>query len=142
MHAPGTPADRKHSDSFLAPLERALVARLMPLIPGWIHTQHLTLMTIVWTLQVVGASALARRDSRWMWAVSVAIAFQYLTDAIDGKVGKLRGDGLVRWGYYMDHLLDYAFLSAILIGYMLLLPGEHQYLMMLALAVSAGFMAS
>jgi hypothetical protein len=51
----------------------------------------------------------AARDLRWLWGVSAMIFMQYATDHYDGKLGKYRGTGLVRWGYYMDHLLDYFF---------------------------------
>jgi hypothetical protein len=47
---------------------------------------------------------------------------QYVTDHYDGKIGKYRNTGLVRWGYYMDHLLDYVFLCSIIIGYAFILP--------------------
>ena len=67
---------------------------------------------------------------------------QYLTDAVDGKIGKARKTMLVAWGYYMDHLLDYVFLCSILLGYTLLLPSSLHLLMMLALAVASGFMVS
>lgn len=74
--------------------------------------------------------------------MSALIILQYVTDAVDGKIGKDRSEGLVRWGYYMDHLLDYVFLSSILIGYTMLLPSQLQFLMVPALAVAAGFMVS
>ena len=45
-----------------------------------------------------------------------------MTDHYDGKIGKYRNTGLVRWGYYMDHLLDYFFLASVIIGYAFILP--------------------
>ncbi len=84
----------------------------------------------------------ARADGRWLVVMSAAIVLQYVTDALDGKIGKARGAGLMKWGYYMDHLLDYVFLSAILFAYTLLLPSDLQYLMVLTVAVSAAFMVS
>jgi phosphatidylglycerophosphate synthase len=134
--------DRKHSDSLLAPWERRVVGRLLRHVPAWVESQHLTLLTLLWSALVLSASALARGDERWLWALSGLIALQYVTDAIDGKVGTLRNAGLVRWGYYMDHLLDYVFLCAILLGYTMLLPDRSQYLMAVVLAVSGGFMVS
>jgi hypothetical protein len=55
-------------------------------------------MTLPWSGMVLGACGLARQDSRWMRVVSIGITLQYVTDAIDGKVGRIRGAGLVRWG--------------------------------------------
>ena len=134
--------DRKHSDSLLTSFERKAVAHLLEHVPLWVRPEHLTLLTLFWSALVLLASALAKGDRRWLWALSLLIACQYVTDAIDGKVGKLRNAGLVRWGYYMDHLLDYGFLCAILLGYTILLPAESQYLMTAVLAVCGGFMVS
>ena len=61
-------------------------------------------------------------------------------DHFDGKVGKFRNTGLVKWGYYMDHLLDYVFLCSILIGYALLLPARATFSLLCLLAVCGGFM--
>jgi hypothetical protein len=70
------------------------------------------------------------------------IALQWATDFFDGKVGKHRGTGLVRWGFYMDHLLDFAFLCAVLGGYALVLPASAHLSLFLALAVFGGFMVN
>ena len=135
-------ADRKYASSLLTPVERRIVPVLVRCVPGWLHSYELTLLTLLWSGLMLVAAAGARTDSRWLWAMSAVIVLQYLTDAVDGKIGRERSDGLVRWGYYMDHLLDYVFLSSILTGYTMLLPSQLQFLMVPALAVAAGFMVS
>ena len=67
------------------------------------------------------------------------ILFQYLTDHYDGKVGKYRNTGLLRWGYYMDHLLDYLFLCSVIIGYAFILPERSRYQVLFLLAVFGAF---
>jgi len=136
------PADRKSSASLLAPIERRIARETLRFVPTWLESQHLTLMTLGWSAMVLAAAIPARSDPRWLGIVSVAIVLQYVTDAVDGKVGQLRNAGLVRWGYYMDHLLDYVFLCAILITYSLLLPDRFEYLMTIVLAIAGGFMVS
>jgi archaetidylinositol phosphate synthase len=130
----------KLNDSVLAPLERRLAPALIRRVPAWLETYHLTMLTLVWSLLIVACCVLARQDLRWLWGVSIMIALQWLTDHLDGKVGKHRGTGLVRWGYYMDHLLDYVFLCALLVGYGVLLPESSGFEMLLLLAVFGGFM--
>jgi len=137
-----TPGMRKRSDSFLAAWERKVSARIIPYVPAWFQSQHLTLLTLLWSALVLVTSALARRQGRWLWGVTAVIALQYVTDAIDGKIGALRNAGLEGWGYYMDHLLDYVFLCAVLLGYGMLLPDRFQYLITLIVAISGGFMVS
>ena len=132
----------KASASLVSPLERRMARALVPRIPRWVETHHLTLLTLLWCAGIVFFSRLAASDLRWMWAVSAMIVLQYLTDFFDGKVGKHRGTGIVKWGFYMDHLLDYAFLCALLAGYSFILPARSQWHLFLVLAVFGGFMVN
>ena len=129
----------KTNTSFLSPLERRLAPIVIPRIPRWIETQHLTMLTLVWSLLILLFSALAARNLRWLWLVSVMIFLQWVTDHYDGKVGKYRNTGLVRWGYYMDHLLDYVFLCSILLGYAFILPERSRLQLLIMLALFAAY---
>jgi phosphatidylglycerophosphate synthase len=97
------------------------------------------MLTLVWSLLILAFSYLAATEVRWLWGVSLMIFFQYLTDFYDGKIGKLRNTGLVRWGYYMDHLLDYVFLCSVIIGYAFILPEKSRYQLLFLLALFAAF---
>jgi phosphatidylglycerophosphate synthase len=108
----------KTNTSFLAPLERRIAPFVLPRIPAWLETHHLTMLTLVWSLM---------------------ICFQYLTDYYDGKIGKYRNTGLVRWGYYMDHLLDYFFLSSVIIGYAFILPEKSRLQLLLMLTLFGAY---
>ena len=129
----------KTNTSFLTPLERRLAVRILPRIPAWLQTCHLTMMTLVWSAMILLFSYLASRDLRWLWMVSLMVFMQYVTDHYDGKIGKYRNTGLVRWGYYMDHLLDYLFLCSIIIGYAFILPEKSRYQILIMLAIFAGY---
>ncbi|MFN2517231.1 MAG: CDP-alcohol phosphatidyltransferase family protein [Pyrinomonadaceae bacterium] len=129
----------KTNTSFLSPLERRLAPLVIPRIPKWLETYHLTLLTVVWSLGILVFSFLASRNIRWLWLVSVMILLQWVTDHYDGKVGKYRNTGLVRWGYYMDHLLDYFFLCSVIIGYAFILPEQSRFQLLLLLALFAAY---
>jgi len=129
----------KSNTSFLTPFERWLATRVLPRIPSWLETYHLTMLTLVWSSFILFFSYLAAKDLRWLWGVSAMIALQYVTDHYDGKIGKYRGTGLVRWGYYMDHLLDYFFLCSVIIGYAFILPERSRYQILIMLAIFAGY---
>jgi len=132
----------KTNTSFLTPFERRLAVRVLPRIPSWLETYHLTMLTLLWSGLILFFSWLAATDLRWLWGVSVMVAAQYVTDHYDGKIGKYRGTGLVRWGYYMDHLLDYFFLCSVIIGYAFILPERSRYQILITLAIFAGFEVS
>jgi hypothetical protein len=132
----------KTNTSFLTPFERWLAARVLPRIPSWLETYHLTMLTLLWSSLILFFSYLAARDLRWLWGVSAMVALQYVTDHYDGKIGKYRGTGLARWGYYMDHLLDYFFLCSVIIGYAFILPERSRYQILIMLAIFAGYEVS
>ncbi|HEY6120026.1 MAG TPA: CDP-alcohol phosphatidyltransferase family protein, partial [Pyrinomonadaceae bacterium] len=129
----------KINTSFLSPLERRLAPVVLPHIPPWLETHHLTMLTLLWSALILVFSYLAASNIRWLWLVSLMIFCHYVTDHFDGKVGKYRNTGLVRWGYYMDHLLDYFFLCSVIIGYAFLLPDRSRFQLLFLLGIFAGY---
>ena len=129
----------KINTSFLSPIERRLAPWVLPRIPRWLETHHLTMLTLVWSILILLFSSLARADIRWLWLVSLMIALHWITDHFDGKVGKYRSTGLVRWGYYMDHLLDYFFLCSVIIGYAFILPERSRFQLLFTLAIFGAY---
>lgn len=134
--------DKKDGVSLLHKPEERFKAALLPLVPVGIETYHLTLTTIVWSVLVILFSWLATFSREWMWGASAMIVAQYVTDLLDGAIGRQRNTGLVKWGFYMDHFLDYVFLCSMLIGYSLLMPDNLKYVMFFVMAVICAFMVN
>jgi len=83
---------------------------------------------------------LARENVNWLWMISLMIVLQYITDLFDGAVGRLRGTGLVRWGFFMDHFLDFVFLCALIVAYYVISPDGHAVWFMLLLGLTGAHM--
>jgi phosphatidylglycerophosphate synthase len=132
--------DKKHLVHFLVPYEKKFLKAALPWVPGQVSTVHLTLMTIAWSIGVIIAGYLSQGDIRWLWMFSACILMQYVTDMLDGQVGRSRNTGLIKWGFYMDHFLDYIFLCSIVMGYSFLLPSSYFFLTLLGLTFITGFM--
>jgi archaetidylinositol phosphate synthase len=115
----------------LAKIERKIIDAFVPVFPTWIEGYHLTLMTIPLSAGVVLCGYLARGALAWLWLSSTLLLLQWFTDSFDGALGRYRDTGIPKWGYYMDHLLDYVFMSSIVIGYALLVDGFHRVLFLL-----------
>jgi len=130
----------KANSGLLVPLERKLARFILPRVPRWLETYHLTLLTPVWAIGIAGFSYLAAGNLRWLWMVNLMIVLHYFTDYFDGKLGRYRDTGLYKWGFYMDHLFDYVFLSSILIGYSFLIPQRSYFNLLLVLCVFSAFM--
>ena len=138
----GFAGDKKEGKWLLAEAECKLRDALLPLVPKWCETYHLTMTTLLWCGLIILFSFFARYDSRWLHLVSFFIFMQYITDLLDGAVGRSRNTGLIKWGFYMDHFLDYLFLFSILIGYSFLLPDHFDVMLVFILALFGAFMVN
>src|SRR3989344_990210 len=114
--------DRKKGESLFHNIEKKFIDKYVSKIPIFIKSYQLTLTTILWCFLIILFSYLAKNNINWLWGVSACIFLQYITDSFDGALGRYRNSGLIKWGYYMDHFLDYIFLCSILIGYSFILP--------------------
>jgi phosphatidylglycerophosphate synthase len=132
----------KVGKSVLSGPENRLRQAWVDRIPPWLETYHLTLMTLVWSVGVVAFGFLARRSGNlhWLWFVSLMIVLQYLSDLFDGAVGRRRNTGLVKWGFFMDHFLDYVFLCALITAYYLVAPPGYDVWFLALLGVTGGHM--
>ncbi|MDD3118597.1 MAG: hypothetical protein PHQ27_05435 [Victivallales bacterium] len=134
--------DKKIGASILSGPETRLKHWAVPRLPSWLETYHLTLMTVLWSAGNVACGFLARRSLQWLWGVSLLIVLQYLTDLFDGELGRQRRTGLIKWGFYMDHFLDYIFLcSLVFVGYLISPPGLEVWYFVL-LVILGGFMVN
>ena len=133
--------DRKVGRWGVATWEQAFVARNVGRVPPWLETYHLTLLTLVWSAAILGAGFLAAGNRWWLLVSGAAIAAQYLSDLFDGAVGRYRNTGLVRWGFYMDHLLDTVFLASIGLGFAWMLPAAALPWLAAAIALALTLMA-
>ena len=52
--------DKKKGEWFLAKAEKRMVSWMVPRVPTFIETYHLTLLTLVWSLGIVACSYFAR----------------------------------------------------------------------------------
>ena len=132
--------DQKNLNYFLASFDKKITQVLLPRVPHCIGTVHLTLMTFLWSALIILFGYLSVENIHWLWAFNLCIFFQHITDMLDGAVGRARNEGLVKWGFYMDHFLDYIFLCAVVIGYSFLLPSCYWALTLLCLTICGGFM--
>lgn len=132
---------KKFGVSILHNLEQKFVKWGTPKIPKYIETWTLTYMTALWSIGALVFGYLASYNIHWLWGTSFMIFCQYITDLFDGAVGRLRNTGLIKWGYYADHFLDYIFMSCILIGYTFFIPDKYNVLFFI-LMIYGGFMVN
>ncbi len=111
---------------------------IVPRVPNWIETYHLTWLTLLWSGMVVIFFYLGTENGMYYWYIPVLVVLQYITDLLDGSLGRYRDTGLVKWGYYVDHFLDFVFMCSIIFGYALI-TGFNAWIFLI-FALASGFM--
>ena len=136
--------DKKVGTSVLMGAENAFKEWAVPKIPKWLETYHLTMMTVLWSAGNIAAGYAAWKTGNlhWLWFVSLMIILQYVTDLFDGAVGRMRNTGLIKWGFYMDHFLDYVFLASLVAGGALIAPGISLWWYLVLMSLLGCFMVN
>lgn len=116
---------KKHSDkNYLSFIDNLVRRIFIPLVPSYIQTYHLTLCTLIFAIPMLASGFLAKQNLTWFWLHPILIILQFITDVLDGEIGRIRNTGLVRWGFYADHLFDFIFNNCLLITYSFIFPNH------------------
>ena len=114
--------------SLLARYERKFIDSNITKFPAWIQGYHLTLMTIPLSIGLIIFGYFASSNLNWLWLSSLVLFLQWFTDSFDGALGRHRDTGIPKWGFYMDHFLDFVFMSSVFLGYSFLFEGLNKVL--------------
>ena len=128
--------------TLLAKYERKFIDKNVSKFPGWIEGYHLTLMTIPFSAGLIIFGYLAKNNFTWLWLSSLMLFLQWFTDSFDGALGRFRDTGIPKWGFFMDHFLDFVFMSSMFIGYSFLVEGLSEKIVYLLIPVFGCFMVS
>ena len=126
----------------LAKAEKRFIDYCVPRFPPWIEGYHLTLTTVLWSAGLIFSGYLAKQDLRWLWLASGMLFMQWFTDSFDGALGRYRDTGIPKWGFYMDHFLDFIFMCSILIGYAVLFEGLYRIIFLVLIPIFGAFMVN
>ena len=100
----------KHADrvqqSFLASAERRLLVWMAERTPGWINSDHLTVLGFVAQVMAGVSYALARGNRYWLLVGIGFLALNWLGDSLDGTLARVRQRQRPRYGFYVDHIID------------------------------------
>jgi len=128
--------------TLLAKYERKLIDSNVSRFPRWIEGYHLTLMTIPLSAGLIVFGYLAKNNYAWLWLSSLMLFLQWFTDCFDGALGRFRDTGIPKWGFFMDHFLDFVFMCSVFIGYSFLVEGLSKQVVYLLIPVFGCFMVS
>ena len=92
--------------SVLAAAEKRLLVRIAHRLPGWVNSDHLT---VLGGLAMLGAGVgywLSARYPAALVLVVVCLGINWFGDSLDGTVARVRNRQRPRYGFYVDHVLD------------------------------------
>jgi archaetidylinositol phosphate synthase len=98
-------ATRVHG-SFLAAAEKRALIGMAERMPGWINSDHLTLLGFVAEIATGVCYAFAAWDRGMLVAASVCLAVNWFGDSLDGTLARVRQQQRPRYGFYVDHIID------------------------------------
>lgn len=143
MENPQNFAGNKKEGMFLLHnFEKKMIDWAVPRIPKWINSVHLTVATFPISVLIMYFGYLAKGNLNWLWGISGLILAQYVTDSLDGSLGRYRNSGLVKWGFYVDHFLDYFFMTSLNVAGFFICPPELRIWIIILGAVLLMFMVN
>ena len=92
----------------LAAVEKRTLIWIAHRLPGWVNSDHLTLLALI-AMAGAGASFWAARH--WPPALVLVVgclAVNWFGDSLDGTLARVRRHERPRYGFYVDHVLDIA----------------------------------
>ena len=98
---------REHR-SVLADIEKRTLIWLANRLPGWVNSDHLTVLGAVAMLGVGASFAAARWSPATLVFVPLFLAINWFGDSLDGTVARVRNAQRPRYGFYVDHVVDIA----------------------------------
>lgn len=110
------PTHLRENQSLLAVLEKRALLWLARRIPPRFHADHLSLLGLG-AMAGAGVSFAAMALTPWAAAgVVVSMLLNWLGDSLDGTLARVRGHERPRYGYYVDHAIDLAGVTLVLVG--------------------------
>jgi archaetidylinositol phosphate synthase len=108
---------KREHNSLLASMEKRLLERIARRMPPSVSSDHLTILGLG-AMVAAGAGFAAMRTNPWLAAAGVvaALALNWFGDSLDGTLARTRGHERPRYGFYVDHVIDLAGVTALCAG--------------------------
>ena len=99
----------------LAPLEKKTLIWLAQRMPGWVNSDHLTILGFLGMVLAGVCYYLARFSPLAIVGAVVFLGVNWFGDSLDGTLARVRNRQRPRYGFYVDHIVD-SFGAIFLIG--------------------------
>jgi archaetidylinositol phosphate synthase len=92
--------------SLLAAIEKRCLIWLARHMPGFVNSDHLTVLAVLAMLSAGVCYWLAPMWPSALWLVVALLAVNWFGDSLDGTLARVRRQERPHYGFYVDHVLD------------------------------------
>src|SRR5947209_4640102 len=89
-----------------AAIEKRLLQWMASRMPQWVGSDLLTALGLSAQFAAGAAYALARFNRYALLLASLCIALNWFGDSMDGTLARVRSQQRLRYGFYVDHVVD------------------------------------
>jgi len=107
---------RRVNEALTARMEKRALQWLAERAPRWVTSDQLTVLGLSAQIGAGICFALSRYDRRFLLAVIVCLALNWLGDSLDGTLARVRRQERPRYGFYVDHIVDVLGAVALMCG--------------------------
>ena len=107
---------RRVNEALTARIEKRALQWMAERAPMWVSSDQLTALGLSAQIGAGICFALSRYDRRFLLAVIVCLALNWLGDSLDGTLARVRRQERPRYGFYVDHIVDILGAVALMCG--------------------------
>jgi phosphatidylglycerophosphate synthase len=108
--------DTRVNDILLGPWERPVLRWLCIHMPQWVNSDLLTAIGFFGGILITVGYWFTNVDKNFLWLVDVGFAVNWFGDSLDGSLARYRKVERVKYGYFVDHIVDTLTQTIICIG--------------------------
>lgn len=116
VSATATAAHIRDHRSVLAAAEKRLLVAIAHRLPSFVNSDHLSALGLASIILTGACFALMTVTPLAAYAVPLALALNWFGDSLDGTLARVRNHQRPRYGYYVDHVIDIAGTTALMVG--------------------------
>jgi len=107
---------KRVNDILLGPLERPALAWLAAHLPPWATPDMMTATGIIGALVILLGYGLSRLHPAFLWLATLGFVINWFGDSLDGTLARFRHIERPKYGFYIDHVVDCATETIIILG--------------------------
>lgn len=116
VSATATAAHIRDHRSVLAAAEKRLLIAIARRLPSFVNSDHLSALGFASIILTGACFALMSVTPLAAYGVPVALALNWFGDSLDGTLARVRNHQRPRYGYCVDHVIDIAGTTALMVG--------------------------